>query len=86
MTAFNRACLAIYRSIHTSEVRQLPQAFVDAWGIGQLLHESARAAPAWPDDQRIDTIGANGNDGQHYVEREPGPAVFGGRRTDRSRA
>ena len=28
--------------------------------------EQSRAALEWPDDTRIDVIGQNGNDGEHY--------------------
>ena len=31
--------------------------------------EESRAALAWPDESRIDVIGQNGNDGEHYSSR-----------------
>lgn len=79
--------IAIYLRISERQLRGLPQVIVDAWGIGKLLVSAQRSAPAWPPEDRIDAIGHNGNNGEHYIiEREPGPSPFGGRRTDRSRA
>lgn len=87
MTFTDDEHIAIYMALHVSQLRRLPKLIVDAWGIGQLLVEARRSAPAWPPEDRIDAIGHNGNNGEHYIiEREPGPSPFGGRRTDRSRA
>lgn len=37
------------------------------------------------DDDRVDVVGQNGNDGLHYREAEAGPTPLRGRITDRSR-
>lgn len=85
MTFTDDEHIAIYMALQVSQLRRLPKLIVDAWGIGQLLVEARRSAPAWPSEDRIDVIGQNGPSGDHYIERDAGPSIFGGRRTDRSR-
>jgi len=86
MTATDTECMTLYLRLSVSQLAGLPAAVIEAWQRGQQAYYSRQRATKWPPEDRIDVVGHNGNDGQHYVEREPGPAAFGGRKTDRSRA
>lgn len=55
--------------------------------VAELERESMKIPDSdvgW-DDDRVDVVGQNGNDGLHYVEAEAGPTPLRGRITDRSR-
>lgn len=36
-------------------------------GVAVNLKEKQAISDIWPDDERIDVIGSNGNDGDHYA-------------------
>lgn len=87
MSPTDTECMALYLRLSASQLAGLPAVVFELWQRGQQVYYARQRASAWPPEDRIDAIGHNGNNGEHYIiEREPGPSAFGGRRTDRSRA
>lgn len=52
------------RASHSDELRDARKVLFYAQAEVERLE--AKLSPEWPTDDRIDTIGQNGNDGEHY--------------------
>lgn len=85
MTPADTECMTLYLRLSASQLTGLPAVVFELWQRGQQVYYARQRASAWPPEDRIDAIGHNGNNGEHYIERDAGPSMFGGRRTDRSR-
>lgn len=64
-----RACYRFGQASHSNQLRDAKKIRFYAMAEVERL-ERLENEPAWPEDERIDLIGANGNGGEHYKEPE----------------